>query len=371
MSRGRSFIRKFLFILNIFAAAGLLLSYCAGFISPDRYWIFAFFGLSYLIFLFINILFVILWLLLWKKYIFLSILSILLGWNNLRSIYPFRIVDPKPTPGITMKIVSFNVHSLYGKQRKGSISETKSKVTDFLSAQNADIICIQEFYAIGEDYSKTLEKFTRSIELQYYYFKNYQDFLNKRKINAIATFSRYPIVNTGYFKLRDHSLYAIFSDIVVNRDTIRIYNLHLESIRFGDDDYSFYSHLTDPDKELTPIKEGSKRMLWKLRKAFILRSTEVNNLKRHVESCRYPVILAGDFNDTPASYSYRQLTNHLEDSFKKAGTGFVESTYSGKLPSFRIDFILYSDKFKALAYQKYDVELSDHFPVSSTLVFHP
>ncbi|MEI7662548.1 MAG: endonuclease/exonuclease/phosphatase family protein [Bacteroidota bacterium] len=360
-----------LVILNLFAAAGIVLSYAAAYVSPDRFWILAFFGLSYPVLLIVNLFFLAFWLILRKKMVFLSLVCVLAGWNSMRNIYPFRFSDPKPAGVNGIKLVTYNVHSLYGNQRGEHVPGTKSRVTEFLSEQKADIICIQEFFAMGEDYSQTLEKFTKSIRLDYCYFKNYQEFYNKQKINAIATFSRYPIVNTGHFKLQDHSLYAIFTDIVVNRDTIRVYNLHLESIRFGDDDYSFYSHLTEPDKEKTPIKLGSKRMLWKLRKAFILRSTEVNNLKKDIAACPYPIILAGDFNDTPSSYSYRQLTSELTDSFREAGNGFFESTYAGKFPSFRIDYILYSDKFSALAYRKFDIELSDHFPVTSTLVFHP
>jgi endonuclease/exonuclease/phosphatase family metal-dependent hydrolase len=267
-------------------------------------------------------------------------------------------------------VVSFNVHSLYGNQRAESIPETRSKVTELLAEQKGDIICIQEFFAMGEDFSKTLTKFTKSIQLDYYFFKNYQEFWNKRKINAIATFSRYPIVNSGYFNLPDKSLFALFSDIVIKGDTIRIYNLHLESIRFGNDDYSFYSHLTDPEKEVTPLKEGSKRMLWKLRKAFILRSKQVHILTGHIAACRYPVVLAGDFNDSPSSYTYHQLTTGLSDAFKEAGNRFFEGTYAGKLPSFRIDYILHSGEFHAMTYKKIDVMISDHYPITSTLVFN-
>jgi len=371
MMKGRSFLRNLLVTVNALVAAAILLSYCAGVVNPARFWIFSFFGLAYPYLLIINIVFVLFWLILWKKYLFISLLCILAGWNSLRALYPFRFKDPHSTAGPVIRIVSYNVHSLYGKQREGHFSETKSKVTDFLASRNSDIICIQEFYSIGEDFTQTLDKFTKSIRLEYFYFKNYQEFVNKRKINAIATFSRYPIVGTGNFKLRDHSHFAIFTDIVVNRDTIRIYNLHLESIRFGDEDYSFYSHLTEPDMEKTSISTGSKRMLWKLRKAFILRSSEVNTLKKHIASCRYPVIIAGDFNDTPSSYSYHQLTDGMYDSFKAAGSGFFESTYAGKLPSFRIDYILYSGKFEAVEYRKFNIGLSDHYPITSTLLIHP
>lgn len=362
----------FLYSLNVCAVIGLIASYLSGYLCPGKFWIFAFFGLAYPVFLVVNILFVLLWLVTWKRFIFVSLVTVAAGFNNMLAIYPVRFSQGKEVQGTKIKVVSFNVHSLYGKQKADSQKETKSKVTDFFARQHADIICVQEFYAIGEDFSRTLAKFTSSIHLEYYSFRNYQEFSNKRKINAIATFSRFPIVNSGFIKLPDHSTFAIFSDIIIGSDTVRVYNLHLESIRFGNEDYSFYSHLTEPDKEeFTPIKEGSKRMLWKLRKAFILRSAQVDNLSKHLATCPYPVILAGDFNDTPSSYTYHQLTKKLTDSFIESGHGLFNSTYAGKLPSFRIDYILHAPKFRSVAYSTFEVDLSDHYPITATLVKSP
>ncbi len=370
MKMKRSFFFKFLLFINLLAVIGLFSSYAAGYISPDKFWFFAFFGLAYPVFLILNLLFVILWLVLWNKFIFISLISILIGWNNLLTIYPVHFAVRKSLAGPPIKLVSFNVHHFYGNQRAESIPETRSKIMEFLTEQSADIISVQEFFAIGDDFTKTLEKFSRAIKMDYFAFKNYKDFYNKKKIVAIATFSHHPIVNTGYFQLQDHLLFALFSDIVLRGDTVRVYNLHLESIRFGNDDYSFYAQLTDPDKEATPLKAGSKRMMWKIRKAFITRSKQVRILADHIASCPYPVILSGDFNDVPSSYTYQQLTDRLTDSYREAGHGFFDGTYAGKLPSFRIDYILHSREFQALTYKKIDVDLSDHFPVTTTMFFN-
>jgi len=370
--KGRSILKKILYFLNTCVAACLLASYLAGYISPDKFWPLAFFGLAYPFILILNILFVFFWLITWKRFIFVSLITIVAGFNSLMAIYPIRLSKPEPLPPARIKVVSFNVHSLYGTKITNNKQETKNRVTDFLSRQKADIICMQEFFATGEDFSQTLSKFAGSIHLDHYSFKNYQDFKNKRKINAIATFSRYPIVNSGNFRLPGRSHYAIFSDMILNTDTIRVYNLHLESIRFGNDDYSFYSQLTEPDiEESTPIREGSRRMLWKLRKAFIIRSRQIEKLSEHISKCPYPIILSGDFNDTPSSYTYHQLTKKLKDSFIERGQGLFKSTYAGKFPAFRIDYILHSMKFKATAYQTFEIDLSDHYPITTTLVKIP
>lgn len=356
-------------IANILVALCLILSYLSVYFSPNEAWILAFFGLAYPVFLLLNLLFVALWLISWNRYIFISLITILAGWRILMTILPMRLSSPDDIAGLQIKVNTFNIHSLYGSQRGDNVGDSRNRVTQFLATNNADIVCLQEFYAIGEDFNVILTDFTKKIDVEHYHFRNYREFWNKKKINALATFSRFPIVRTGSFRLPDKSIFAIYSDMLIEEDTVRVYNVHLESIRFGDDDYSFFSHLTGPGTEQTPIETGSKKMMWKLRKAFKYRATQVEILSREVSGCPYPVILAGDFNDSPTSYAYHQLTKQLKDAYIVAGSGIFGSTYAGEFPAYRIDFILFSDEFRALSYKKSEITLSDHFPVSSTLVF--
>jgi len=367
----KSVVIKLLIALNFLAVCCLLLSYTAGYISPSRYWIFAFFGLAYPVFIFINLIFIILWLILWKRMVFLSLITVFAAWNQITSLLPLHFSNPKPPKAVSVKIISYNVHSLYGYVKSQSVPETRSKVTEFLTNQQPDIICIQEFFAMGENFNKTVSRFTRAIHLNNYFFKNYREFWDKEKINAIATFSKFPIVRSGSIGFPDKSIFAIFTDLMIDQDTVRVYNLHLEPIRFGDDDYSFYSKLTDAEANTPRIKDGSKKMAWKLKRAFIQRSRQVDMLVGHLNLCPYPLIICGDFNDTPSSYTYHRLTSRWNDAFKKAGREFLGSTYAGKLPSFRIDYILYGDYFSATHYQKFNIDLSDHYPITATLFIKP
>lgn len=373
MNKGRRILNIILLAANILAAVALLISYSAAFVDPEKSWIPSFFGLAYPVILLINLVFVLLWLIRWKKFIFISLICVLAGWNNIRSLYPVRLGRPAQSAGESIRITTFNVHQLSGSDpvyRKGS---TTGEVITFLADQHADILFIQEFCSMKENYLDVLKRFTEAVGLEHYAFMNYSGRLPKDRINAIAIFSRFPVINKGHFKAAGGNLYAVFADILYRSDTIRLYNLHLESIKFGKQDYSFYSNLTerDVDAENLQIKEGSKRMFWKLRKAFIKRSLQVNSLIRHLEQCPYPVILGGDFNDTPSSYTYARLTKNLRDSYKDAGNGFFESTYAGKFPSFRIDYILYSKSFRAAEYKRHNIDLSDHYPVSSILKYKP
>lgn len=366
----RTVFYRILLVLNLIAALGLLLSYAAAFLSPAGFWIIALFGLAYPIFLILNAAFVLIWLVLWRWYLFFSLFLILAGWNYLMTYVPIHALQDKRLSGKPVSVISYNIHHFYGSTRSSaqSIPENRERIIDFITERRADIVCIQEFYAIGDNFDETFKKFTESIRMDYFHFANYKKFWNRKKIVAIATFSRFPVAGKGYFNMEGSSLYAIYTDLCIDNDTVRVYNLHLESTRFGDDDYTFLSNLTDPDKETPKLTEGSKRMLWKLRRAFRIRSEQVNRLHDHIARCPYPVILAGDFNDAPKSFTYQRLTGRLKDGYREAGKVPFESTYSGKLPSFRIDYVLYSDEFSALSYQKFDLDYSDHEPVGIVLI---
>jgi len=363
-SAKRSFSKSLMIFINVILVLCLLLSYAAGYISPARFWLLAFFGIAYPVFLLINILFVIFWILLMKKYFLLSLITIIIGFNQVQSLVPFHFSGDTSAPPGTIKVLTFNVHSLYGKTNHDYNPHTPSRVMDFIAGEKPDILCIQEFYAVGQDDLKVLEHVTSRIKIEHYFFHNYYDITDNKKINALAVFSRFPIVRTGSVKFMDRNTMAIFIDICMNADTFRVFNLHLESIRFGDEDYSFYSHLTIPTSENVKITEGSMKIFGKLKKAFVLRAEQVDIMKEQIGKSPYPVIVCGDFNDTPFSYTYTTLEKGLNDSYRMAGKGLFGSTYAGKFPSYRIDYILFDDHFSAFNYTRYNTDLSDHFPVA-------
>lgn len=360
----RSFFKSLMIIINILIVICLLMSYAAGYISPAKFWLFAFFGIAYPLFLLLNILFILFWILLWKKYFLLSLVTILIGYRQIQSLIPFSFSEERNLPSGAMKVLTFNVHSLYGKTNHDYNPHTPSKVMDFIAGEKPDILCIQELYAVGQDYLNVLEHVTSKIKMDHYFFHNYFDVADNKKIDALAIFSKYPIVRTGSVKFMDRNTMAIFTDISLNSDTFRVFNLHLESIRFGDEDYSFYSHLTTPASENVKITVGSMKIFGKLKKAFVLRAEQVDIMKEQIRNSPYPVIVCGDFNDTPFSYTYNILEKGLNDSYRIAGKGLFGSTYAGKFPSYRIDYILFDDHFSAFNYIRYNTDLSDHFPVA-------
>jgi endonuclease/exonuclease/phosphatase family metal-dependent hydrolase len=150
---------------------------------------------------------------------------------------------------------------------------------------------------------------------------------------------------------------CIYSDMVIKEDTIRVYNIHLASNWFNSSDYSF---MQNPQKE--KLKEGLLGITKRMKNSYEKRAVEVKVIKEHIGTSPYPLIICGDFNDTPLSYAYHSIKGNLADAFSLSGKGIGTSFV--KIPALRIDYILHDTEFKSTNYQKYNEVLSDHYAVS-------
>lgn len=339
--------------------ASLLLSYLAPYANPKEYWLFSFFGLAYPVLLILNVFFLIWWIIRWNNLYWLSLICILIGWMNMKNLFHFGDSGSKEN-GI--KVLSYNVRlfDLYNwTHNKG----TRDKIFSFLKDESADIVCLQEFFQGDSGYFETLDTLidiTKSKDHHVEYT------LSRRKTDhwGIATFSKYPIINRGTirFKTRTNNI-CIYSDLKIGADTVRVYNMHLQSISFGYADYRFVEALKENTDTLDAgnIEIASKNILRRLKRAFIKRAEQTDKVMQHMASCPYPMIVCGDFNDTPFSYTYHSFSEKLQDAFMESGSG-IGSTYLGTFPSYRIDYIFYSKSFTSSGFEVVREELSDHYP---------
>jgi len=142
----------------------------------------------------------------------------------------------------------------------------------------------------------------------------------------------------------------------------RVYNVHLQSISFQKEDYDYIDKVSKMDPEY----KSSRRIAGMLKNAFIRRSEQVKIMKSAMAICNIPYIIAGDFNDTPASYCVTQITHSLKNAFKEKGSGFGK-TYNGAFPNFQIDYVAVTKDFDVINHHISKEKLSDHFPVRSDL----
>jgi endonuclease/exonuclease/phosphatase family metal-dependent hydrolase len=344
---------------NIFFAAALLLSYLAVHISPETFALPAFFGLAYPYILLSNILFAVAWAILLKFETLISVLVILLGITHLTNY--IKIGKPTGNKEGTFRVLSYNVRLFNSFENKDQGSE--KKVISFLREQNPDIICLQEFYFKGSPEEKDLD-FRAALGGKY---QSHMKMVGsgKNRYYGIVTFSKYPIVGRGQMIHPKSSSLTIFTDIVIETDTIRIFNNHLQSFRLKSMERSFVEEMTDPDDN--EAFDAVKSLSLNLRKGFIRRAKQAEYLKAQIEKSSYPVIVAGDFNDTPVSYSYTKIRRGLNDSFVHSGYG-AGFTYRGNYPANRIDYILYDNKLENRYFEILKARYSDHYPVEAYFV---
>jgi endonuclease/exonuclease/phosphatase family metal-dependent hydrolase len=243
------------------------------------------------------------------------------------------------------KVLSYNVRlfNRYGWIPKENVRED---IFAFFTEEDADILCIQEFYTPNE--IPDLNYPYRHIGLQ-----------NKKSQWHMAIYSKYPQIKKKTVSIKGERMNntCIYSDMIINEDTIRVYNIHLASNWFKNSDYSF---IQNPQKE--KIKEGLKGIASRLKNSFIKRAEEVAVIKEHIKTSPYPIILCGDFNDTPLSFAYNSIKGDLVDAFTVCGKGIGDSFV--KIPALRIDYIFHDEELKSSNYKKHKKVLSDHYAVS-------
>jgi endonuclease/exonuclease/phosphatase family metal-dependent hydrolase len=246
--------------------------------------------------------------------------------------------------------------NFFEKESAGS----EGRIIEFLKNQKPDLVCLQEFFVNGIPAKKEAE-IIKNLGGKYYSHMKLTG-RGKNRYYGIITLSRYPIVRKGEIIHPASSSLSIFTDIVIDRDTFRIFNNHLQSFRSKAIERSFLEEITGPGEDVAfnQVKSISSS----LRKGFIQRALQASAVKLKIDESPYPVIVSGDFNDTPVSYSYRKMRKGLNDSFVISGYG-AGFTYKGKYPANRIDYILFDNALESRGFDVFRVKYSDHYPVAA------
>jgi endonuclease/exonuclease/phosphatase family metal-dependent hydrolase len=257
-----------------------------------------------------------------------------------------------------LKIMSWNVNLMGLNRRNKQVKMDDLAIRDsmfqVMKSAKPDVIAFQEFFQSDEfDHIGMVKK---ELSLPYHHVKFSMAKSGGRK-SGVALFSKYPILKSGYVPFTgDTHNFCIYIDVLKDADTLRIYNVHLQSIRFKSEDYAT---IQEEQEEV----DGYWRILRLMRKAFVKREGQVHTVKLHAATCPYPYWIVGDFNDPPQSYAYHKMSSGMEDAYREAGEG-ISPTYAGKFPNFRIDYILGpEERYHTVQYHVYPVELVDHRPI--------
>ena len=306
---------------NAIFALLLLLSYLAPLVKPSSSWPLIFLGMAYPVLLWFNLVFVVFWFFSNWKFASISFIAIVLGYSHFFNYVSFgnggKAFGPEST---TLKVLSYNVRNFdffRSSSRQSPNFENRNKIFDYLANEDFEVICFQEYLQDNSRKFKTtdtLRRFLRAKNSHFEYSKS-----RGSLFFGLATYSSYPIVGRGKIELTTRAgNLGIFTDVLVKKDTIRIYNIHLESIGLSKEDIMLFDNMVAADDEMGDhgYSIGLRRIARRIRDAAIRRTNQANIISEHIKASPYQVILAGDFNDTPFSYSYRKIKGDLKDSFK-------------------------------------------------------
>ena len=349
------------FTINIFAGANVatvLLMLAAGYsdrISPESYPLLSNLGMTFPIFLLVNLIFIFFWLTFkWRK-VWIPIVGYLLAYPPITLYLPMHSAQDVPEDAI--KFLSYNVCSYTGIDNYKD-NEGFDVIYDCLARQDADIVCLQEDVDTWRRYV-----FHRYQKIYPYndtiFFVTHSDFTNGMGIH-----SRYPIIRRERIPYESKANGSVAWYLQVGKDTVLVINNHLESTHLSSEDRSRYEEMIKGKMRRDTLKEESKLIMSKLGQSNAIRAKEAEAVRRYIEQhSQYPMIVCGDFNDNPISYSRHVISKGLTDCFAETGRGLGLS-YNRKGFYFRIDHILCSDHFTPYNCQIDDkIDASDHYPI--------
>ncbi len=347
-------IRYFIIFLNIIAALALIVAFITPMINPVRIPFLSFWGLIMPYIIILNIIFIIYWIIKARIYFLISLLTIIISWSTIKTSFPYHQTKEIETNN-GLCVMSYNVR-VFDRYNWSKNKENTSQLLSFIKKQYADIICIQEF---GSSQQGNTERFIlQSLgEYPYHYISYSQATRTAKHSDGLAILSKYPIISKGVGAESSLSKgYTIYADIKVDNNKYKIINAYFAPIKLTNK-YDFIGHLDSENYKvrlsdaIKSVQEASKQ-----------HSRHAIEIEKIIKESDYPVILCADMNSTPVSFSYHQLTHQLEDTFLKYETGFG-TTYNGKYPFLRIDYIFHSPQIPLISYERKKVNHSDHYPI--------
>lgn len=335
----RRFLNNMIYWGNLLAAFLLLISFALPYLSPKNFPTLSLLSLIVSLLIIVNILFAIYWAIQLRRRFFISFTVLFISYFYFNVFFEMSSEADISEYKNTLNVLSYNVR-LFNAYEKSPKTNASQIISEILMEEAPDVVCVQEYYKPNKiDFS--------IYPYQYIHFKS-----EKAKLGH-AIFSKYPLINTGGFDFEGTYNNTLYADVVKGKDTLRVYSVHLQSLGI----IPRVSFLQDSDNE-------------KLRKrvsgAFEKQQHQVEIILEHKQTTHHPVIICGDFNNTPFSYSYRKLKDGMQDAFRERGNGLGTTFKFEKFPM-RIDYIFASEGLDIVSFDTMKKTFSDHFAVRATI----
>ncbi|MEO6963590.1 MAG: endonuclease/exonuclease/phosphatase family protein [Puia sp.] len=370
MASLRKITKSFFILLNIVIAFLFLLTCCNAFLHPDKWWFISLLAFIFPLFLLLLLGFFFFWLFLSRRWSLISLFTLLIGWQNIHAFFGMSLAKKDFTTKKTnaIRVMTWNIRRWDEFiTKKTGASGHRRRMFDLVSKQNADFLCFQEFYEPDDSSRSNIRYIRDSLHFPYYYFS--RDFHNKlfKYETGVIIFSKYPIIRQsrqsfGSFSM-DNPESLIETDVLAQGKRIRLCTVHLQSVLFKSKDFRDVEIIRNAEDS---ILQASRSLAKKLKYALSLRGYQADTVRRHLDASPYPVILCGDFNDVPNSYTYFHIKGDRQDAFIAKSFG-IGRTYINISPTLRIDYIFPGKRFNVLQATVIQSPFSDHRPVIADL----
>ncbi|KGO87618.1 endonuclease [Flavobacterium rivuli WB 3.3-2 = DSM 21788] len=335
-----SWFNKVIYFLNIVLTVLTVIAYILPFMAPKLFPLLSVFTLVMPLMLVLNFICFLYWMFQAKRQMLLSGLILLLGITFVSKFYRFSGKElPADKDDFTLMSYNVRLFNLYDWLPDRDIA---TKIPAFIKEQNPDILCLQEYNKIGDTSFKSYK---------------YKYIFKMAGQTGQAIYSRYKIIGKGDIQFPGSANNAIYADIKKGKDTIRVYSMHLQSIKIS------------PDIHENIDEEKSKIIFNRISAAFKKQQLQAELVAKHKNECPYPMIICGDLNNSAFSYVYRSVRGNMNDAFEEAGKGFGRS-YDFKYYPARIDYVFTDKLIDVKQYTTFSSFInSDHFPIMTRLCF--
>jgi len=359
----KKFFRTLLFTLYTIVLGCLILSAFSGYVSPHRIVFLSYLGLFFPFILVGNIALFTVWLLFkqWKKILLHLVVFGICG----GAIYTYCPLHKKTEkiPEDAIKILTYNVMRFNDLNKKDEGNPPNS-ILQFILENDADIVCIQEFGSSKKSKSHFLtdKEIMEALNKYPYHYLNSLQYPNANEKYGLAIFSRFPIISTQNISYESVVNGSFVTELDINGKKVTLINNHLESNKLTTEERSNYYQLTrEIDSE--SLNSFTQMMTTRLTPAFKARADQAHIISKIIEENENPyIIVCGDFNDTPISYTRYKIKGSLRDAFVDTGSG-LGITYNKHRFLFRIDYILHSKNIKSYNCTVGKLKSSDHYPL--------
>jgi endonuclease/exonuclease/phosphatase family metal-dependent hydrolase len=330
-----NFLQKIVFVFNMFFAICLLIAYILPYVPPKFSAFLSILNLGLPVFMLINLGFTIYWIFRLKLHFLLSAVLVIAGYSYVNKIYVLNKGSNPKEPG-DLKVMSYNVRLFNEYKWIGGV-DVPNEISNFIALESPDIVAFQDYMS------------SDGLEMNAYPYK-FEKFKTPDSKIGIAIYSKHKIIKTGTIDFPDTHNNAIFSDVLIDKDTLRIYAAHLESLKII------------PDvQELN--KENRQKLIDRVGKSFVKQQEQAKMLTDNFKTTNFPKIVCIDMNNTSFSYVANKLLKHnLDDAFVKSGYGLGKTFDFDFLP-LRIDAIFNERSIENISFKNYDLKLSDHYPI--------